>query len=36
MLTIPRIGRMNFGRFKYADESGYNLDSQALVFKVRF
>ncbi|KAF7181960.1 hypothetical protein CNMCM7691_001348 [Aspergillus felis] len=33
---ITQDGRMNFGRFKYADESGYNLDNQALVFRVRF
>ncbi|RHZ57964.1 hypothetical protein CDV55_104867 [Aspergillus turcosus] len=33
---ITQDGRMNFGRFKYADESGFNLDNQALVFKVRF
>lgn len=26
---------MNFGRFPYADASGYNLDNQALVFKVK-
>jgi hypothetical protein len=26
---------MNFGRFRYADASGYNLDNQALVFKVK-
>ncbi|KAI5861416.1 esterase-like activity of phytase-domain-containing protein [Durotheca rogersii] len=32
---ITQNGFMNGGRFRYADESGYSLDSQALVFKVR-
>ncbi|PYI33626.1 hypothetical protein BP00DRAFT_455265 [Aspergillus indologenus CBS 114.80] len=32
---ITQNGRMNFGRFEYADESGYNLDNQALVFRVK-
>ncbi|OJJ99320.1 hypothetical protein ASPACDRAFT_52720 [Aspergillus aculeatus ATCC 16872] len=32
---ITQNGRMNFGRFRYADESGYNLDNQALVFRVK-
>ncbi|KIW01249.1 uncharacterized protein PV09_07291 [Verruconis gallopava] len=31
---ITQNGFMNFGRFPYADSSGYNLDNQALVFKV--
>jgi len=31
----PIAGYMNFGQFHYADESGYNLDNQALVFKVK-
>lgn len=42
-LTVSRCtsytddpGYMNFGDFKYADESGYNLDSQVLVFRVEF
>lgn len=35
-IVFTRTGRMNFGRFKYADESGFNLDNQALVFRVRF
>lgn len=30
------LGHMNFGRFDYADESGYNLDNQVLVFKISF
>jgi hypothetical protein len=30
------IGYMNFGKFSYKDASGYNLDTQALVFKVKF
>lgn len=29
-------GHMNFGKFRYADQSGLNLDTQALVFKVSF
>jgi hypothetical protein len=29
-------GAMNFGRLPYADESGFNLNSQALVFRVEF
>ncbi|KAJ5153102.1 uncharacterized protein N7482_009580 [Penicillium canariense] len=33
---ITQNGHMNFGKFPYKDESGYNLDTQALVFKVRF
>ncbi|RAL10796.1 uncharacterized protein BO97DRAFT_435677 [Aspergillus homomorphus CBS 101889] len=32
---ITQDGRMNFGRFRYADDSGYNLDNQALVFRVK-
>ncbi|KAH8197282.1 hypothetical protein TruAng_008565 [Truncatella angustata] len=32
---ITQNGFMNNGRFAYADSSGYSLDSQALVFKVR-
>lgn len=34
-LTDFIIGYMNFGRFKYADASGYSLDNQGLVFKVK-
>jgi len=30
------LGHMNFGRFGYADESGYSLDNQVLVFKISF
>lgn len=26
---------MNFGQYPYADASGYDLDNQALVFKVK-
>lgn len=32
---ITQDGYMNFGRFKYADASGYDLLNQALVFKVK-
>lgn len=28
-------GYQNFGRFHYKDASGYSLDNQALVFRVR-
>lgn len=31
---ITQNGYMNFGRVQYKDASGYNLDNQALVFKV--
>ncbi|KAE8357459.1 esterase-like activity of phytase-domain-containing protein [Aspergillus caelatus] len=33
---MTQDGHMNFGRYKYADESGYNIDNQVLVFKVEF
>ncbi|XHG09615.1 hypothetical protein AWENTII_012662 [Aspergillus wentii] len=33
---MTQDGHMNFGKFKYADESGYNIDNQVLVFKVKF
>lgn len=33
---ITQDGAMNFGRLPYADESGLNLNSQALVFRVEF
>ncbi|EEP82723.1 conserved hypothetical protein [Uncinocarpus reesii 1704] len=33
---ITQRGRLNFGKFKYADQSGFNLDTQALVFRVSF
>ncbi|KAI2992192.1 hypothetical protein CAN33_0054685 [Aspergillus niger] len=33
---ITQDGYMNFGRFRYADGSGYNLDNQVLAFRVRF
>ncbi|KAJ5459999.1 uncharacterized protein N7458_001551 [Penicillium daleae] len=33
---ITQDGHMNFGKFSYKDASGYNLDTQALVFKVKF
>lgn len=29
-------GFMDFGRFKYTDESGYDIDNQVLVFRVEF
>ncbi|EED20789.1 conserved hypothetical protein [Talaromyces stipitatus ATCC 10500] len=32
---ITQNGYMNFGRYPYSDASGYNVDNQALVFKVR-
>lgn len=32
---ITQKGFMNGGKLPYSDESGYSLDSQALVFKVR-
>ena len=32
---ITQNGYMNRGKLPYADESGYNLDNQALVFKVK-
>lgn len=32
---ITQDGYMNFGQFQYADESGFDLLSQALVFKVK-
>ncbi|KAA8645992.1 hypothetical protein EYZ11_004009 [Aspergillus tanneri] len=33
---MTQDGYMNFGRFKYADASGYNIDNQVLVFRVEF
>ncbi|KAJ5692496.1 secreted protein [Penicillium macrosclerotiorum] len=33
---ITQDGYMNFGKLQYKDESGYNLDNQALVFKIKF
>ncbi|KAL4901398.1 hypothetical protein BDW74DRAFT_170297 [Aspergillus multicolor] len=33
---ITQDGAMDFGRLPYADESGFNLNSQALVFRVAF
>ncbi|KAH8678100.1 esterase-like activity of phytase-domain-containing protein [Xylariales sp. PMI_506] len=32
---ITQDGHLNFGQFNYTDSSGYNLDNQALVFKVK-
>ncbi|CZS99297.1 uncharacterized protein RAG0_07672 [Rhynchosporium agropyri] len=32
---ITQDGYMNGGAFKYADESGFNLENQALVFKIK-
>lgn len=32
---ITQDGHLNFGRFNYSDASGYNLDNQALMFKVK-
>ncbi|MCJ1309977.1 hypothetical protein MMC25_003638 [Agyrium rufum] len=31
---ITQNGYLNFGKFQYADESGFNLDNQALVFQI--
>jgi hypothetical protein len=31
---ITQDGFANFGNFQYSDASGYNLDNQALVFKI--
>lgn len=31
---ITQNGYLEFGQFQYADSSGFNLDNQALVFKV--
>lgn len=36
LVTNSFIGRMNSGKFPYKDASGYDLDSQTLVFKVKF
>ncbi|KAF5861596.1 hypothetical protein ETB97_012762 [Aspergillus alliaceus] len=33
---MTQNGHMNSGRFKYADGSGYNVDNQALVFRLEF
>lgn len=31
---ITQAGRLNFGQYQYADKSGFNLDTQALAFRV--
>ena len=31
---ITQDGFMEFGKFTYSDASGFNLDNQALVFKI--
>ncbi|KAK2808911.1 hypothetical protein FQN49_008664 [Arthroderma sp. PD_2] len=31
---ITQDGHLNFGKFKYADESGFDVDTQVLVFRV--
>jgi hypothetical protein len=31
---VTQNGRMNFGKFQFQDESGYELDTQVLVFHV--
>jgi hypothetical protein len=36
LLTNSLTGHMNSGKFSYKDASGYDLDSQTLVFKVKF
>lgn len=33
--NLAAVGYINFGKNQYADSSGYNLDTQVLVFKVR-
>ncbi|KAE8350716.1 esterase-like activity of phytase-domain-containing protein [Aspergillus coremiiformis] len=33
---MTQDGHLNFGHFNYADESGYNIDNQVLVFRVEF
>jgi hypothetical protein len=33
--SLTDIGYINSGKQQYADESGFNLDTQVLVFKVR-
>ncbi|KAJ6067104.1 uncharacterized protein N7446_004141 [Penicillium canescens] len=33
---ITQDGHMNFGKFDYKDESGYDLDTQILAFKLKF
>ncbi|KAH8426831.1 esterase-like/phytase family protein [Aspergillus melleus] len=33
---MTQDGYMNFGRFKYSDGSGYDIDNQVLVFRVEF
>ncbi|KAJ5766929.1 uncharacterized protein N7511_004545 [Penicillium nucicola] len=33
---ITQDGHMNFGKFNYKDESGYDLDTQVLAFKLKF
>lgn len=30
-----RLGYMNFGKFPYKDASGFDIDNQALVFRVK-
>lgn len=34
-LTTTDTGTYNFGKNKYSDKTGYNLDNQALVFKIK-
>jgi hypothetical protein len=36
LLTSSFLGAMNFGKLPYSDESGFDLDSQALVFRVEY
>ncbi|OJD17291.1 hypothetical protein AJ78_02625 [Emergomyces pasteurianus Ep9510] len=33
---ITQDGHLNFGKFNYADTSGFDLDTQALVFRISF
>ena len=34
-LMFVGVGHLNFGAYSYKDASGYNLDNQFLVFKVK-
>lgn len=33
---FAKTGHLNFGRYSYADDSGYNVDVQVLVFSLKF
>jgi hypothetical protein len=34
-ISLPRMAFLNFGQGPYKDASGFNLDNQALVFKIK-